>query len=69
MPYISRMTNTTMPWIKANSTEEKELEGEYNAHKTIIILTPEGVLEIRRVSDEEAARLCPAGSENWVNED
>ena len=69
MPYISRMTNTTMPWIKASPTEEKELEGEYNAHETIIILTPEGVLEIRRVSDEEAARLCPAGSENWMNED
>ena len=40
MAYISRMTNTTMPWIKASPTEEKELEGEYNAHETIIILTP-----------------------------
>ena len=68
MSYISKMTNASMPWIEASPTEELELEAEYGDLETIIIPTPEGVLEIRRVSDEEADRLCPPGSEHWLTE-
>ena len=68
MPYISRMTGTNTPWIKASPSEEEELEAEYGDLDIIILPTLEGMMEIRRVSDEEAARLSPPGSEEWLTE-
>ena len=56
MAYISRMTGTNTPWIKASPSEEEELKAEY------------GDLEIRRVTDEEADRMSTPGSEEWLTE-
>ncbi len=39
MPYISRMTNTTMPWVKASPNEEQELEAEYGGLEIIVLPT------------------------------
>ena len=68
MPYISRMTNTTMPWIKASPSEEQELEAEYGGLEIIVLPTLEGMMDIRRVTDEEADRISAPGSENWLTE-
>lgn len=63
MAYISRITDTNMPWIKASPSEEEELKAEYGDLDIIILPTLEGMMEIRRVTDEEADRMSPPGSE------
>ena len=68
MAYISRMTDTNTPWIKASPSEEEELEAEYGDLDIIILPTLEGMMEIRRVSDEEASRMSTPGSEEWLTE-
>ena len=65
MSYVSRMTNSNMPWIKASPTEAEELEAEYGGLEIIILPTLEEMMEIRRVTDEEADRMSAPGSENW----
>ena len=64
MAYVSRMTNANMPWIKASPSEEEELEAEYGGLEIIILPTLEGMMEIRRVTDEEADRMSTPGAEN-----
>ena len=68
MAYISRMTGTNTPWIEASPSEEEELEAEYGGLEIIILPTLEGMMEIRRVTDEEADRMSAPGSENWLTE-
>ena len=68
MPYISRIEGSTMPWIKASPEEETELREAYGDTEVIIVPTGEGAIEIRRVSEEEADRLAPPGSENWLKD-
>ena len=68
MPYISRLEGTTMPWIKASPEEELELQEAYGDTEVIIVPTAEGAIEIRLVSEEEAHRLAPPGSEDWLKD-
>lgn len=68
MPYVSRIEGTSMPWIKASPQEEAELQEAYGDAEVIIVPTPEGNIETRRVSEEEANRMAPPGSEDWLKE-
>ncbi len=68
MPYISRIANTKMPWIKATPEETLEMEEEYGDMELILVPTHAGLIEIRKVSEEEAAELTADSSENWMTE-
>ena len=68
MPYISRIANTKTPWIKTTPEEALEMEEQYGDMEVILVPTHAGLIEIRKVSEEEAAELAAESSENWMTE-
>ena len=54
-----------MPLIRASAREEAEIEANYPGMDVVLIPSPQGVIEIRRVSDQDADELVANGSEHW----
>ena len=55
-----------MPRVRPSPTKEEELELQYRTPKPILVPTPERMLEIRLVSNQEATRLSLLGPETWL---
>ena len=54
-----------MPFIRASAREEGEIEANYPGMDVVLIPSPQGVIEIRRVSDQVADEQAANGSEHW----
>ena len=54
-----------MPFIRASAREESEIEANYPGMDVVLIPSPQGVIEIRRVTDREADEQAANGSEHW----
>ncbi len=52
--YEARIQESSMPWVPLTTLEAKEVAERYGQHTEVILVpTPEGVVEIRRLDKDD----------------